>query len=230
MGKTVLFAFASVVLLAAPAFAQGHPVEFNAGLGVTFPVSDLKNDFDAGWNGEFGVTFFANRGVGLQAEYGYHHMNGPERTFPDLTPGSNGSVLIESNHHMHIGTFDLIVQSHGRGAVGGYFLAGPGVYQRTIELTTPSVGFITVCDPYWLVCYPTAVSTDAVVGSRSSTDFGLNFGGGITFGHQSKFYLEFRYHYVWGPKVTPVGTAGGSTTSTTSTNVQYFPITFGFRF
>ena len=83
MGKTVLFAFASVVLLAAPAFAQGHPVEFNAGLGVTFPVSDLKNDFDAGWNGEFGVTFFANRGVGLQAEYGYHHMSYQEKRAPN---------------------------------------------------------------------------------------------------------------------------------------------------
>ena len=225
MGRTVLFAFATMFLVSAPALAQNKPVEFNAGFGVTYPVSDLKNDFDAGWNGEFGVTFFVNPAVGLQAEYGYHHMNGPERTFPDLTPGSNGSVLIESNHHMHIGTFNLVVRSHGRGAVGGYFLVGPGVYQRTIQLTTPSVGIITVCDPYWLICYPTAVSTDAVVGDRSSTDFGMNVGGGVTFGRQSKFYVEFRYHYVWGPKID-----AASSTATTSTNVQYFPITFGFRF
>jgi hypothetical protein len=229
MGKTVFSAIAAVLLLAAPAFAQDKPVEFNVGFGATFPVSNLKNDFDAGWNGDFGVTFFVKPAVGLQAEYGYHHMNGPERTFPDLTPGSNGSVLIESNHHMHIGTFNLVVRSHGRGAAGGYFLVGPGVYHRTIQLTTPSVGFITVCDPYWLICYPTAVSTDAIVGDRSSTDFGMNFGGGITFGHEAKFYVEFRYHYVWGPKVGAVATPVASS-GTTSTNVQYFPITFGFRF
>ena len=59
------------------------------------------------------------------------------------------------------------------------------------------VGVITVCDPYWLICYPTAVSTDAIVGDRSSTDFGINVGGGVNFG---AFYAEARYHYVWGPR------------------------------
>ena len=85
------------------------------------------------------------------------------------------------------------------------------------------MGFATVCDPYWLICYPAAVSTDAIVGDRSSTDFGFNFGGGLTFGHAAKFYVEARYHYVWGPKITAAGTEY-------STNAQYFPITFGVRF
>ena len=48
MGKTVFSAIAAVLLLAAPAFAQDKPVEFNVGFGATFPVSNLKNDFDAG--------------------------------------------------------------------------------------------------------------------------------------------------------------------------------------
>lgn len=230
MGRIVFAALATALMVAVPAFAQDKPVEFNVGFGVTYPSSDLKNDFNAGWNGDFGVTFFVKPTIGLQAEYGYHHMNGPERTFPDLTPGSNGSVLIESNHHMHIGTFNLVVRPHTSGAVGGYVLVGPGVYHRTIQLTTPSVGFITVCDPYWLVCYPTAVSVDAVVGDRSSTDFGMNFGGGLTFGHESKLYVEFRYHYVWGPKIGPTATPAASSSGTYSTSLQYFPITFGFRF
>ena len=203
--SVVMSALAALVLVSIPAAAQDKPVEVNVGFGTTLPVSNLKNDFDAGWNGDVGVTFFVNPVVGIQAEYGYHRMDGPERTFPDLTPGNSGSILIESNHHMHVGTFNLVFRPHTTGAVGGYVLAGPGVYNRTIELTTPSVGIITVCDPYWLICYPTPVSTDAVVGSRSSTDFGMNFGGGITFGHQAKFYVEFRYHYVWGPKVTAPG-------------------------
>ena len=117
---------------------------------------------------------------------------------------------------MHAGTFNLVVRSTGGGGVGGYFLAGPGIYHRIIQLTTPSVGFATVCDPYWLICYPAAVSTDAIVGDRSSTDFGFNFGGGLTFGHAAKFYVEARYHYVWGPKITAAGTAGTRPTPSTS--------------
>ena len=106
---------------------------------------------------------------------------------------------------MHAGTFNLVARSNSGGAVNGYFLAGPGVYYRKVELTSPGVGFITVCDPYWLICYPTAVETDRILGDRSSTDFGMNFGGGITFGHDAKFYVEARYHYVWGKKITAPG-------------------------
>ena len=51
--------------------------------------------------------------------------------------------------------------------------------------------------------YPTAVSVDNILGDRSSNDFGIDFGGGVTFGHEAKFYVEMRYHYVWGPTITP---------------------------
>ena len=78
----------------------------------------------------------------------------------------------------------------------GYFLGGLGIYHRQLQLTSPAVGYTTFCDPYWLVCYPAAVSVDNILGSRSSTDFGINFGGGVTFGHEAKFYVEMRYTYV----------------------------------
>ena len=39
---------------------------------------------------------------------------------------------------------------------------------------------------------------DAIVGDRSSTDFGMDFGGGVKFG---AFYADLRYHYIWGPEV-----------------------------
>jgi opacity protein-like surface antigen len=205
--------------------AQTKPVEVNVGSGVSFPVGNLADSFDTGWNGAIGITFNVNPAVGIQAEYLYQRFSGPDRTFPNLAPEPNAgdTILIESNHQMHAGTFNLVVRSTGRGAVGGYFLVGPGIYHRIVQLTTPSVGFTTVCDPYWLVCYPVAVSTDAIVGDRSSNDFGMNVGGGLTFGHAAKFYVEARYHYVWGPKIT----AGGTDYAT---NAQYFPITFGVRF
>jgi opacity protein-like surface antigen len=220
---SVISAVLMTIIASAPALAQDKPVEVNLGAGATFPISNLGDTFDTGWNGAIGVTFNINPNVGVQAEYMYHRMNGPERLFTNLepTPG-NETVLIESNHQMHTGTFNLVARSSG-GAVGGYVLVGPGIYHRIVQLTSPSVGFITVCDPYWLICYPAAVETDQILGDRSSTDFGVNFGGGITFGHDAKFYVEFRYHYVWGPEIERLDTS-------VSTNAQFLPLTFGFRF
>jgi hypothetical protein len=115
--------------------------------------------------------------------------------------------------------------------LGGYVLGG-GIYHRMVQLTSPAVGFVTVCDPYWYACFPAATSIDQVIGDRSSNDFGINFGGGITFGHEAKFYVEARYHYVWGPKVNPgTPTPQASTVPTNvSSNASYFPLIFGVRF
>jgi len=136
--------------------------------------------------------------------------------------------LIESNHQMHIGSFNLIYKGQSsEHPFGGYVLGGLGIYHRIVQLTSPSVGYTTVCDPYWYVCYPGLVSVDTIIGDRSSNDFGMDFGGGITFGHEAKFYVESRYHYVWGRTITTdAGTAcaGGCTT-----NAGYFPLTFGVR-
>lgn len=227
-GFVGVFAILLTLFIPRQATAQVRPVEINLGAGATFPVSHLGDTFDTGWNGAVGVTFNVSQNVGIQAEYMYHRMDGPDRSFTNLRPDLGPDVVvIESNHQMHTGTFNLVVRSNSGGAVNGYLLAGPGIYHRLVQLTSPSVGVITVCDPYWLVCYPAAVETDQILGDRSSNDFGVNFGGGITFGREAKFYMEFRYHYVWGPKIAPV-VGDGSTTY--SSNAQFMPLTFGFRF
>ena len=41
-----------------------------------------------------------------------------------------------------------------------------------------------------------------IIGERSSTDFGMDFGGGVKFG---AFYADLRYHYIWGPEVRRTG-------------------------
>ncbi len=225
--RKLLLAFAVAFVAAAPAFAQDKPFELNFGGGASVPVSGFKDSFNTGWNFNVGGTFNFSPTLGFQVEYMYNRMNGPDKTitvFP--TPSASGGTgqLIQSNHQMHVGTFDLIAHSRGGETVNGYFLGGVGVYHRMIQLTSPAVGYTTVCDPYWLVCYPTAVSMDRILGDRSSNDFGINFGGGITFGHDAKFYVEARYHYVWGPEFT------GASGTKQSSNAQYIPFTFGVRF
>jgi hypothetical protein len=169
-------------------------------------------------------------------------MGGPDRVidvFPTPTALVGTPTLFESNHQMHTGTFNLVYSpplAESDVPVGGYFLGGGGIYHRMIQITTPSVGYTTYCDPYWYVCYPALVSVDRIIGDRSSNDFGINLGAGLTFGREAKFYIETRWHYVWGPEVRPEATTlPASTTSTTtcaegcSTNAQYFPLTFGVR-
>jgi Outer membrane protein beta-barrel domain len=231
--------FLTIFTCAAPAAAQDYkPVDINIGFGWMFPTTDIKNDFNAGWNGTIGATFNINEKVGIVADYTYARMNGPDKQIllsatPVLGAATNG--VIQSNHQMHIGTFDALykIQSSDR-MVNGYVLGGGGIYHRIVQLTSPSVGYTTICDPFWYVCYPAAVSVDQIIGDRSENDFGINFGGGITFGHEAKFYVESRYHYVWGKTInpavaTPLTSAGANCSGGCTSNSAYFPLTFGVR-
>jgi hypothetical protein len=225
-----MFVCLVTICLAAPAFAQDKPFEINLGGGATFPSSNFKNDFNVGGNFDIGATYWVSPNIGIQAQYTYTKMNGPEKTINvSPTPGGVGSnQLIQSNQQINAGVFDIVGRTHHTDQmVNGYFLGGVGVYHRAIQLTSPAVGYTTICDPYWLICYPAAVSVDNILGERGSTDFGINFGGGVTFGHEAKFYVEMRYTYVWGPTVT---IPTGATTTSTSTNMQYFPLIFGVKF
>jgi opacity protein-like surface antigen len=232
--RKLLTAFSLVVLAASPALAQDKPVDFNFGFGWVFPVSNLKNDFDAGWTGTLGVTFNVKPNLGFMVDYSYDHMNGPDKVIsvsntPALAVLTNG--IIQSNHQMHVLDFDVVYKAMPHDSpVGGYVLGGAGYYHRIVQLTSPSVGYTTICDPYWYVCYPAAVSVDQIIGDRSSNDFGINFGGGVTFGHEAKFYVEARYHYVFGKTITPT-TALGNTVcpNSCSTSASYFPLIFGIR-
>ena len=231
MRKLVAVAF-GILLVAAPAVAQDKPVDFNIGFGWTFPQGDFADSFDSGWNGDFGVTFNVSPAVGVQAEYMYQRMNGPEKTIL-VSPAPGGitsTQLIESNQQAHAFLGNLVFGNlhHGK-VVSAYGIGGLGLYHRIVQLTSPAVGFSTFCDPYWYVCYPVAVSVDNILGDRSSNDFGINFGGGITFGTEAKFYIEARYHYVWGPTISVAN--GGPLPSgvPSSTNAPYFPLTFGVR-
>jgi len=236
--RTVTLALLVVIGAAAPALAQDDKrYDVNIGGGAMFPLGSYKDSFNTGGNFAFGGTFFITPHIGIQGEYNYDKMSGPERTLGlSATPTAlaSGTALIQSNQQLHVGLFDLVARSRSSdSAVAGYVLGGGGIYHRMVQLTSPAIGYVTVCDPYWYACYPTATSVDRILGDRSSNDFGINFGGGMTFGHEAKFYVEARYHYVWGPAVNQA-TATPASSSTVPTNVSsnasYFLIVFGVRF
>ena len=232
--KKLLFGASLVTLVAlaaaTPARAQGDgPVHFNIGGGFTMPVSDVGERFGTGGGFNAGVTFEPSQTFGIQFEYSFNSLAGNETMIPvSITPGGpvDRQALIESHHDMHYLTFNGILKTPGDAVLKPYAIGGGGWYYRSVSLTTPDVGFTTWCDPYWYVCYPTAVEIDRVIGDRSSWDPGINVGGGVTLalGDQAQFYVETRWHYMWGPEFTDQNGV------VQKANGQYFPVTFGFKF
>jgi len=227
-GRIALYGFLGAVLLAltaAPGYAQDEKrIHFNVGGGPTFIAGDLGNHFSTGWGPAVGVTLDApNHRLGFQFEYAFRWFS-----ISDTLP--IGATRFSANHQTHQLDFNLVANlTPADSPVRGYFIAGPGTYYRKVEITE-YVGSGIICDPYWYVCgtYPV---TD-VVGSRGGWDFGFNVGGGVGFmvGEGAEFFIETRYHYVAGPEFNPPAALPVDAGSGGTTNGQYYPLTFGFRF
>ena len=207
--------------------AQERRFHVNLGGGPTFNAGTLGEHFGTGWGPAVGVTLDGPNGkLGFQFEYAYRYFN-----IKDSAP-ILGTTRLSANHQTHQLDFNVVANFAPPGsAVRPYVVAGPGLYNRKVEITE-YVGNGVICDPWYYVCgtYPV---TD-VIGSRGGWDWGFNVGGGvgIGIGDNAEFYIETRYHYVAGPEIataTPLITTGSTGTSG-NTNGQYWPLTFGLRF
>lgn len=229
---------AFVVLALVPsARAQEQRVNFSLGGGWTAPNSEVRDRFGDGYNFNVGLQVNLTPVIGIEGVYSFNGLGEKQITIPVyVQPVDNGGVPTDffSNMNMQYGTFSVVAQKP-EGSVRPYGLVGLGVYYRPVEVTTPGVGFVPgYCDPWWYVCYPGGfVPVENVVGERSSTDFGMDFGGGVNFG---KFFAELRYHYIWGPEieslptVNPLATTIGEEFIGKKANGQFLQTTFGFRF
>ncbi len=233
MRRVITFLFL-VVLAASPALGQSDDkkVVFNIAGGPTFVASNVGKHFGTGGNFEFGVTFNVTPVIGIQAEYGGNRLGSKTATY-DIGPcpgcPANGVTQFTANGWVHYGDFNVVLHPKWDDKkVQPYGLAGVGVYYRPVNVTTPQAGYVPpYCDPWWYYCYPGGlVEVDQVIASRSQTNFGMDFGAGVNIkiGESSAFYLEFRYHYVWGKELT---LTDGTKQSSTG---QYIPLVFGFKF
>jgi hypothetical protein len=224
--KSFILCAIVAALIPAAAGAQERKIHFNVGGGPTFLGGDIGNVFSNGWGPAVGVTFDITPRVGFQFEYAYRAFSA--ENYVDTFGGT-----YSANHHTHQLDFNMTANLTKPGsAVRVFALAGPGAYQRNVNITE-YVGTGYICDPWLYVCgyYPVT----SVIGGRGGWDFGFNVGAGVGFkiGDSAEFTIEQRFHYVVGPdieappnSVQPVGTTykGGSS------NGYYYPLTFGFRF
>jgi hypothetical protein len=224
--KVLMLGAAFFAFTSAAATAQDDkPVHFNIGGGPTFIGSDLGAHFSTGWGPAIGVTVDApSKKVAFQFEYAYRYFNSKNA----LPVGATAFAATHSTHQLDFNLVANLTQPSSN--VRGYIVAGPGAYYRTVNITQYT-GTGVICDPFWYVCGVYPVTT--IIGSRGGWDPGFNIGGGVGFkiGESGEFYIETRYHYVWGPDIQPASTLPAGTTGTGGkVNGAYWPLTFGFRF
>jgi len=217
---------AMVTLTSGVARAQGDKrIHVNLGGGPTFNMGDIGDHFSTGWGPAVGVTLdMPNHRTAFQVEYAYRYFRLNESY---VVPGA---TQFGANHQTHQIDFNYIANLTRPGSgIRGYVLAGPGLYYRKVDITQ-YVGTGIICDPFWYVCgaYP----VEAVLGARGGWDWGFNVGGGVAFkfDNEAEFFIESRYHYVWGPDIEPNSQPIGQTLKGGTSNGQYMPLTFGLRF
>jgi opacity protein-like surface antigen len=220
---SALGALVLIAAIPAVAAAQDRKVIGEVGMGPTIVFGPAGDRIGTGFNFDFGVIYKASNTFGIKVDTLVTRHDVKDEITSQLDVGDGNAWMWHfSGNAMISSGFDKKASVYGIG--------GLGVYYRKVNLTNPGVGFVTVCDPWLLICYPVAVEADQIVGERSTTDFGMNFGGGVNFrvGATTSVFVEFRYHYVWGPK--PVPTVQPLNGEVKAINSQMMPITFGIRF
>lgn len=226
----VAAAVATAVALAIPLEAQAQDRKWVAevGVGPTVLFGTAGDHLGTGFNFQAGALYKVTPKWGFKIDtmVSKHDVNDDITAALGVGDG-NGWLW-----HLS-GNFVTMHDLNDKASV--YGLAGLGVYYRKVELTNPTAAFVSVCDPWLGICYPVLVPADQIVGSYSSTNFGINFGGGVNFkvGHEAAVFVEVRYHYVWGDKpaavVNPL-TGSPTQNSAGNGNTQFMPIVFGVRF
>ncbi|RKG93138.1 outer membrane beta-barrel protein [Corallococcus terminator] len=192
---------------------------FNVGGGLSFPISDAGDRFETGGGFQLGAGYQFHRSFGVMAEYFYSGYD----IRSDVLTGTG----VDGNHYMQYGSLNAVWNVIPRSTFGFYFIAGPGLYYRQVELLQLSgVAAVPYCDPWLYYCATDVVAVSEIIGSRSSTDFGLGGGVGLTLkiNGELRFYVEGRYHYIFGQSFDVPG--GDSRKA----DGQYIPVNFGIRY
>jgi len=189
--------------------AEPPRFSFDVGGGFTKPVGHLENRTDTGWNVRGGAGINFAPWVGVMGQFMY--------TEAGLSSGFLQSLNQPSGNFRLWGfSIDPIVHLNPRGHVDFYLIGGPGIYRRTVEFTQPTIATVTAFDPFFGYFFPVNVPANQVIGSFSTTKFGMNGGGGLSFrlgNGNAKLFAEARYIKMY--------------TKGTSTSV--LPVTFGLR-
>jgi opacity protein-like surface antigen len=206
---------AVVACLASPAplLAQDQAIAIRIGATAVGPLSGSARQFTTGFGVDFGLTWNISEQIGLRFDYVRTTLGAKDTPqFP-----ASGPVTVEPR--MQFGTAGIVFRSPPQ-TVRLYVTGGVGLYHRSVRLTATTPDPISICNPWWFVCYPGPVPAGRVSAARSTTDLGVNVGAGLA---MNRFFAEMQYHYVWGPTFS---TPRGPVTATG----KFLPLVVGVRF
>jgi hypothetical protein len=239
MRRLMPLLFVAAVAFAVPARAQEEepphllPFEVHVGGGFTFALSNIRQYLGDGYHVNTGLTLPLTPVLGLQAEYSFNGIGKKTVTIPTPGPIPSGQVLrpVTADMNMQYLNLNLVIKPPTKRRTKPYAIAGIGAYYRPVKITTPTAGYVpSYCYPYYYTCWPGGtVVMDQVLASAEATNFGIDVGGGVYVLMDKSagggFYVESRFHYIWGPEVKD-----SSGVSYGKANGQFLPITIGLRF
>ena len=192
----------------------------------------MKDHLGNGYNFNFGVEVKVTPVIGIEGLYSFNGLGDKRISIP--VSGTPGGATVPTDFfadmNMQYGTVNLVVQKPD-GAVRPYGLVGHGRLLSAHQSDDARRGLCAgILRSVVVRLLPGGfVPVENVVGERSSTDFGMDFGGGVNFG---AIYAEIRYHYIWGPTVAETGPVQPlpGVSAERKANGQFLATTFGFRF
>jgi opacity protein-like surface antigen len=195
-------------------------IGWNFGGSLLVPLGPLSSRMNVGGGFAAGLSYNPSAVLGVQFEYGAN--------WSSLSTGKLANAGIGGSASVQYFNIDLLIRpTHPGNVFGFYLIGGGGLYYRYAHVTRVTGTTIApYCDPWLYYCSAVPVSAQSIIGSRSSWDWGLDAGAGVTFAIAPplKLYVEARYHYVWGPSFTD------STGNKRSADSQFLPIILGVRF
>lgn len=193
MSRRILSLVAGLGLfaVATPVAAQSsveRQIRFGVMTGASMPMGDLGDAVNIGWHlGGFGEFRPENFPVTLRGELGYHSFGSDDFQAGGFTAEQEASMIPVVANAIFVLPSESTTRFH--------LMGGLGMYRFKFESSSNIPG---------------------VAGSSSSTDFGINVGGGVSFplGQAIDVLVEARFHSVF---------AEGS-------NANMIPLSVGLRF
>ena len=221
----VLIQLTIVVACLSPLHAQqefGEDSKLNTNLAMSFsvPLNPIAKFTNFGWGTTVGAGYNLNRHNAIIGEFLWNRLYATPEVLAPVRLALN-SADVNGHANLYALTANYRFEMRGQ-KLGTYFIAGGGVYHRSVSLTqqVPS-GTATTCTPAWgwwgFSCSSGVVTTDVTLASSASTAWAANGGIGFTVKvgePRYRMYVEARYHYA----------------PTARINTQIIPITMGIRF
>ncbi len=172
----------------------GNGFYFGAAGGASFPQSDLNKPFTTGYAIEVPIGWDAPNGPwGLRLNLGYGQLKADDQV-SYVQPGASATLAVK-NAQLWLGELSAKANlPFGRtrrsafyavGGMGAYYFKDYGADLSVTPVVTP---------------HDSSGTVQTYSANESSTHFGTNLGGGISFGlgNATSLYIESRYTWVIG--------------------------------